>query len=285
MSLIRWPLVAAAAFLFSQTPSTPEPSCKQTVSNNPTFNRTLANGATVAVGPADTNNLGQGCAVFVRDRTGKVIFEDRGFSTTIEASTGRDIDNDGQPDAVVGVETNGGTSSNWEYPVISFAPSTRVLLKLPHATFDFATKPGKTLIWTSATFDELGRSGPDTPAVSTVHEFRPNGFIDVTPDYCRPLLSGEFSGPGNLKGPLAILTRQARQDSRTEAGEREDREDTRIAATTVILQQIYCGQLEDASRLVLEVWPGSQQSTVRRRIKDAVTDRWSDLGRQLASWN
>jgi hypothetical protein len=84
---------------------------------------------------------------------------------------------------------------------------------------------------------------------------------------------------------LATLTREAKQASRTEAGNREDREDTRIAATTVILQQIYCGEIEEASRLVLEVWPGSEQSSIRRRIKDAVSDRWPDLGRRLASWN
>jgi hypothetical protein len=61
----------------------------------------------------------------------------------IDPATGRDIDNDGQPDIVVAVDTAGGTRGNWEYPVISLGPIPRLLLKLPPATFDFQTTPGK----------------------------------------------------------------------------------------------------------------------------------------------
>jgi hypothetical protein len=121
--------------------------------------------------------------------------------------------------------------------------------------------------------------------VATVHEFRPSGFVDVTPEYCGPLLAGELQGPGSLRGQLAILTRQAKQNSRGVTGRPEDREDTRLAAMTVVLQQIYCGRVEDASRLVLEVWPGSEQSRIHKQIRDAVADRWPDLAKQLGSWN
>src|SRR4030095_6643555 len=104
------------------------------------------------------------------------------------------------------------------------------LLKLPPATFDFQTKPGRTLIWTSAVFEDLTESVADVSTVKTVHEFRPSGFVDVTPDYCKPMLAGELQGPGSLRGQLAILTRQAKQDSRAQAGRPEDRADTRLAA-------------------------------------------------------
>ena len=92
-------------------------------------------------------------------------------------------------------------------------------------------------------------------------------------------------GLGNLRGPLAILSRQAKVDSRTNAGRYEDREDTRVAATTVVLQQIYCGQVDDASRLILEVWPASDQSRIRREIKAAISDRWSEIAKRLDAWN
>ena len=282
-------LLAASLLLVSRAPSAlslqGEFVCRQSTQNNQSLSRTLANGASVTVRPVAANSLQQTCEVIVRDRNGKTVFEDRGFNTGIEPASGRDIDNDGQPDAVVGVDTIGGTPGSWEFPVISFAPSSRVLLKLPHAKFDFETKPGKTLIWTAASFENLSHGAADIPTVATVHEFRPSGFIDVTPDYCKALLSGELMGLGNLRAALRTLSRQAKLDSRTDAGRPENREDTRVAGTTVVLQQIYCGQFDEASRLVLEVWPSQEQSRVRKDIRDAIVDRWPDLAKRLGAWN
>ena len=264
-----------------QTASPQELACRQAGTSNETLTRALPNGATITVRPVSPNQLKQTCEVSVRDRNGKTIFEDRGFNTRVDSATGRDIDNDGQPDAVVAIDTMGGTSGNWEYPVISFVPQSRVLVKLPPATFDFQTKPGKTLVWILAAFEGLGNYASDVSSVATVREFRPNGFIDVTRDYCKQMLAGELQGPGNLRAPLATLTREAKQQSRQDAGRPEDREDTRLAATTVALQQIYCGQFNDAARLILEVWPAAEQTRTRTQIRDAVTARWPDLGKEL----
>jgi hypothetical protein len=288
----RWSVAATSVLLLilseatraQLSPQQEDLACHQSgPSKNGT--RILPNGGTIAIRTVPANELNQTCDVSVRDRNGRTIFEDRGFNTKIDPATGRDIDNDGQPDAVLGVDTTGGTGGNWEYPVISFAPTPRLLLTLPPATFDFQTKPGGTLIWTSAIFEGLGQNSADLSTIATVHEFRPSGFVDVTADYCKPMLTGELQGPGSLRGQLAILTRQAKLDSRLDAGRPEDREDTRLAATTIVLQQIYCGQLEDASRLVLEVWPGRDQSRIRKQIRDAIADRWPELARQLATWN
>jgi len=278
-------LLTASAAAYAQSPPAQDLACNQSGDKSNNGFRLLTGGGTITIRTVPANELHQTCEVSVLDRSGKTIFEDRGFNTKIDPATGRDIDNDGQPDVVVAVDTAGGTDGNWEYPVISFGSTPRLLLKLPPATFDFQTKPGKTLIWTSAVFEGLAENMMDLVKVATVHEFRPSGFVDVTPEYCGPMLAGELQGPGSLRGPLAILTRQAKQDSRAQAGRPEDREDTRLAAITVVLQQIYCGRLEDASRLVLEVWPGSEQSRIRKQIRDAVADRWPDLAKQLGSWN
>ena len=267
-----------------QTASPQELACRQSGTSNETLTRALPNGATITVRPVSPNQLKQACEVSVRDRNGKTIFEDRGFNTRLDSATGRDIDNDGQPDAVLAIDTMGGTPGNWEHPVISFVPQPRVLVKLPPATFDFQTKPGKTLVWILAAFEGLGTYASDVSSVATVREFRPNGFIDVTRDYCKQMLAGELQGPGNLRAPLATLTREAKQQSRQDAGRPEDREDTRLAATTVALQQIYCGQFNDAARLILEVWPAAEQTRTRMQIRDAVTARWPDLGKQLELW-
>jgi hypothetical protein len=277
-------LYTVSAATHAQSAAQENLACRQSGPNN-NGTQPLSNGAVITIRAVPANELKQACEVSVRDRNGRTIFEDRGFNTKIDPATGRDIDNDGQPDVVVGVDTAGGTRGNWEYPVISFAPAPRLLLKLPAATFDFQTKPGRTLIWTSAVFEGLSENASDTSKVATVHEFRPGGFTDVTTEYCKPMLAGELQGPGSLRGQLAILTTQAKQNSRLEAGRPEDREDTRLAATTLVMQQIYCGQLEDASRLVLEVWPGSEQSRTRKQIRDAIAQRWPEIAAQLAGWN
>jgi hypothetical protein len=278
-------LLALAATAGSQASSSEDFSCRQSAADNPPRTRTLTNGATITVRSVPPNELRQACEVSVRDRSGKAIFEDRGFSTRIDPATGRDIDNDGQPDAVVAVDTVGGTPGGWEYPVITFAPRPQVVVKLPSAVFDFETKPGKTLIWTLATFEGFGSNASDVTTVATVREFRSSGFIEVTPDYCPQMLAGQHQGPGSLRAPLAMLTREAKQNSRVDSGRPEDREDTRFAATTVVLQQIYCEQFNEANRLVLEVWPATQQSRIRRQIREAVADRWPELARQLGAWN
>src|SRR5678815_1281223 len=126
MNVPGWPLLAATALLLVQ-----EPACNSSAPNSHAVTRTLPNGATLLVRRVEPNNLGQGCEVLVRDPNSKPIFEERGFNTRIDAATGHDIDNDRQADAVVGVDTIGGKTGNWEYAIISFAPTPRMLLKLP----------------------------------------------------------------------------------------------------------------------------------------------------------
>ncbi len=269
---------AAIAFLaVVQLASISPASCKPEA-------KTVANGVVItirALGAADSE---QACEILVRDRNGRNLFSDRGYNAEIHPVTGRDIDNDGRPDAVVGVDTSGGLGCCWEYPVISLGPPPRVLLKLPPVAFDFDTLPGKTLIWTTAAFHNLGLDVADSPTVESVREFRPSGFIDVTANYCKRLLAGELRGPGDLRNLLNALSLRSKQGSRTDTGSLLDREQTRVAARSMALQQIYCGQFDDASDLVLEVWPASEQSSVRRQLKDAVNSRWPDLAQKLTSW-
>src|SRR5688500_12270656 len=98
MIFSQWPLFAAIALTLTSVQSTTDnaPACKPTT-------QTLANGVVITVRSAGGNSPGQACEVLVRDRNGRTVFTDRGFNTEIHPATGRDIDNDGRPDAVVGV--------------------------------------------------------------------------------------------------------------------------------------------------------------------------------------
>ncbi len=272
------PLLAAAFLLTSlQTPPDTAQPCKPA-------SLTLAGGVVVSVRSGGGNDPGLACEVLVRDRNGRAVFTDRAFNAEIHAATGRDIDNDGRPDIVLGVDTVGGNRCCWEYPVISLSPSPRVLLKLPPTTFDFETQPGKTLVWTAAAFADLDPDADDPPTVAAVREFRPTGFIDVTQDYCKRMLAGELRGPGDLRHLLNALSLRSKQASRTNTGSPLDRDQTRVAARSMALQQIYCGQMDAASDLILEVWPASDQSSIRRQLKDAVKSRWPEIAGKLSTW-
>jgi hypothetical protein len=274
--LFRWPLVAATfLLLFCSSLSYPQSNCVPTT-------KTLPDGETVSVRATNSNNLGQACEVTVRDRNGRTVFSDTGFNAEVVSVTGRDIDNDGRPDAVVGVDTRG--DNHWDYPVISFAPRPRVLMKLPPAMFDFDTTAAKTLIWTTAVFADLGQIPEDAPKVLTAHEFRTSGFVDVTSEYCKRMLAGDLRGPGDLRPLLNSLPLRSKQASRTNTGNVFERQQAREAAMSLALQQIYCGQVESASDLVLEVWPTGEQSIVRRRLKGAVNGRWPELAKRLGNW-
>ena len=277
MIFLAGSLVAAATFFVSAQAAPVDMPCKAD-------SRTVANGVVLTVRSTGGTNPEQACEILVRDRNGRTVFSDRGFNAEIHPVTGRDIDNDGRPDAVVGIDTGGRNGCCWEYPVLSFTPTPHVLLKLPPADFDFETLPGKTLVWTTAAFYDMGPDKADSPTVETVHEFRRNGFIDVTAAYCERMLAGELRGPGDLRGLLNALSLKSKQGSRMNTGSPFDREQTRVAARSMALQHIYCGQVETASQLVLEVWPASEQSSIRRQLKDAVNSRWADLAKKMSSW-
>src|SRR5688572_27034114 len=108
-------MIVFAALLLATLQAQPAgaPLCKPT-------STTLTNGVVVAVRSVGGNNPDLACEVSVRDRNGRSVFNDRGFDTAIHPATGRDIDNDGRPDVVVGVDTGGNDRCCWEYPVISF---------------------------------------------------------------------------------------------------------------------------------------------------------------------
>ena len=86
---------ASLLLLLTLQATAQDTACRHSRIDNQTLTRKLANGATITVQPLPPNELQQACGISVRDRSGKTIFEDRGFSTNVDAATGHDIDNDG----------------------------------------------------------------------------------------------------------------------------------------------------------------------------------------------
>jgi hypothetical protein len=241
--LLLWVEVA-----YPQSRVETELACYQSRQNR-TQTKTLSNGFVVVVSPG-SDDAEQACRIRVRDKTGRVVFTGEGFNTRLHPDSGRDIDNDGKPDAIVGVDTGGGNRCCWEYTIISFSPSPHVVAKLPPIAFDFTSdREGKTLIRETEAFYDLGNSMADSPTVTIVRQFRSGQLMDVTSDYCKSILS-----------------------------EPADNE------MSLVLQNLYCREFNEASRLIRDKWPTSEQAAVRARIKKEMEARWPEIARLMTDW-
>ena len=85
-------LILSEAVCAQSPPPQEDFECRQSgTSKNGT--RVLTGVGSVIIRTVPANELRQTCEVSVRDRSGKTIFEDRGFNIRIDPATGRDIDN------------------------------------------------------------------------------------------------------------------------------------------------------------------------------------------------
>lgn len=279
--MIATPVLLIAVWL-AAAPQSTEDGCRRGAPAAESTTR-LEGGFTVRVRPSGRSV--EPCEIVLEDRAGRSVFVSAGFSARIHPATGQDIDNDGRPDAVLGVDTRGERECCWEFAIVSLSANPRVLAKLPAVEPDRASSPGTTVIWLKSVFPELGPDEDDPPAAWTAHQFRSNGLIEVTRDLCHRLLAGELRGPADLRNTLSDLSARSRQQSRTETGDSRDRERTRRAATTLTVQMLYCGQVDEASRLVREVWPPAEQNLMRMRFKSAIQDRRADIAAGMTAWN
>jgi len=136
-----------------------------------------------------------------------------------------------------------------EYTVISFSPKPHAAAKLP-MPFDFTSgNDGRTLIRATEAFYALGDSMADAPTVTIMRQFRAGQLVDVTAEFCTSILSEQADSKFSL-----------------------------------VLQNLYCGQFEQASRLIRENWTDTEQAPIRARIKKEVEARWPDIARRMTNW-
>ncbi len=227
-------------------------------------------GFTLTIGPSTDLDVEYGCRAEVRDATGKAVFEGEGFNTRLHPESGRDVDGDGRGDLIVGIDTGGGNRCCWEYHVISLSPTPRVIARLPNPGFE-SDGQGRTVIWTTVAFYDLGPSMAQSPTVEIAEQFRSGRLVDITSEYCQAMLAGTLHGQGDLSAELANLSEPKKAASKA-AGAKAvfDVDETRVAAYTVAMQLAYCGRATDAAQLIRDVWPATMEADVRKKVDTAV---------------
>ena len=268
ISAFLYALTLAAAGL--QAPG-PELFCRYSVAAEQRATRAAQDGFSVTVRrKADPALAKDACVVEVRDRTNRIVFTREGFNSRLHAESGRDVDNDGAPDLIVGIEPHRTNLCCSEYSILSLKPAPHVVGTFSNPTFrvDSNRRP---VVWAALSFDELGSDIGPVPTITIVGQYQDGRFADLTSENCSWILAGTAPGWASLSEDLWRLDGSRRAASRAEAGPPSLAvETTRASATTVVLQMLYCGRDAEARDLIRQVWPDQQQDAIRTSLTAAV---------------
>ncbi len=214
---------------------------------------------------ADSLEVETGCSVRLFQGN-RVVWSAQGFGTRIEPESGRDLDGDGVPEAVLSVDVGGGNRCCWSATILRLAlPVDSLPLGFDP---DLLTGPdGITLIGEWQADYGLGRSMAEAPAVLRVHRLKEGRLVNVTREYC-PVLLGSREEPSLKRWrferpPPEVLARSRN----TSVPVPEDVEQVRAEVVPLALQHMVCGELDSAQALITATWPPLQADSVRRLLE------------------
>lgn len=218
----------------------------------------LPNGYRLELFRKDSLDLEYGCSATVRNARDSVVWTAEGFGASLAAWTGRDIDNDGYADAVIGIDTGGGNKCCWGYTILRVTPKFGVVTELAFTPFFDHDAQGRTLIREFVPFYDLGMSTAESPAVLLVHQIRNGRLQDVTREHCAAILSDTARRIGSLAWDRDAATPQAMAASRRGSDTTFDVGQTRTAVANIALQYIVCARPKEAEQLVNSTWPSAE---------------------------
>jgi hypothetical protein len=204
---------------------------------------------------ADKRAVEEACTATIRDASGKTVWSAQGYGALLNAWTGHDVDGDGLPDAVIAVDSGGGNRCCWTYSLVNLLPVFRVVGDLPVAPFFGLDAQKRTVIYEAVAFYDLGPSMADSATITRVHQFSSGRLRDVTRAHCRRILDGTAGAFPTWRPDWEQATPARRAESRTAATPTAELQETRSMVASLALQNLACGQPDEAARLVRETWP------------------------------
>ncbi len=251
--------------------SSQDMECQHSLRDQQRQTRTVQDNFTLTVRrKADPNLTTDACVVEVRDPSGRVVFMREGYNTKVHEETGRDVDNDGIPDIVVGHDAVGGSRCCSVYTILSLRPALHVAGVFSNPWFD-TDMYRRTVVWNLLPLDDLATDWGPTPMIVTAEQYQGGRFVEITTEYCPVILAGTARGWASLSEDLWRLEGTNLAASRNETGLPSfEVEKTRGSATLVAAQMMYCGRDEAARELIRRAWPDEAQDTIRAAIAAAV---------------
>lgn len=240
------------------------------------------NGFTVEVEPIpDPTVRGyMACHASVTSPQGKVVYEDSNWGMEIDPITGSDVNEDGQPEAVL-VSFSGGAHCCWTYHIISLGKKPGLIREFENrapASFKDLRGDGQVeILIRDGTFDEGFRlSHPFSPFPLLVVQLKGTRFRDVGPEFW-PVFEKEIQ---EERGKLRDQQLQEFLHSNPyESHDDLDYQRTRSAVLLIVLDYLYAGRHEEAKKVLGELWPPvSQQQTWKEMVSGYCADLRARLG-------
>ncbi len=220
------------------------------------------------------------CHATVRSPQGKTVFEHNEWGIEIDPVTGRDVNGDGQPDAVL-VSFSGGAHCCWTYHIISLG-------KEPGLIREFENRSTASLkdLEGNGQIEILIRDGEFDEGFGLDHAFsafpllivRLNGteFEDVGSKFWR-VFEKEIQEKRTKLNRERL--KEFLQSNPNEIHDDLDYLGTKSAIVLIVLDYLYAGRPQEARRALDELWPAAfQQQTWNEMLNGFCSGFRADLG-------
>jgi hypothetical protein len=227
------------------------------------------NGFTVEVKPiqADVPNF-MVCRATIRFAEGKMVFEHDEWGMEIDPITGKDVNGDGYPDAVL-VSFSGGAHCCWTYHIVSLGKNPGLIVEFENrstASFEDLHGDGNVeMLIRDGSFDEgFGLDHPFSPFPLLIVRLRGTKFEDVGSKFW-PVYEKEIR-----KERSKLKDKSLREFLRSNPNEIHDSleyRDTEYRVLAIVLDYLYSGRAAEARRVLGKLWPTKfQQETWEQMV-------------------
>lgn len=219
------------------------------------------------------------CHVSIASPQGKVVYEGNDASFEFDAVTGKDVNGDGQPDAVI-EGYSGGAHCCWAYDIVSLG-------KTPGLIREFTNRA-------PATFTDLDGNGQIEISIldgSFDEGFKLDHAMSVFPRLIVQLKGKRFEDVGPAFWPIfqkdidkkrghlsAQCLRTFLQSNPYQVHDSSDYQETKAGILMIALDYLYTGKPEEAKATLTTLWPAVSRA---RTWKEMLHGYCSGLRAQL----
>jgi hypothetical protein len=222
-----------------------------------------ANGFTVEVKPIQDPNDSDSiiCHATIRSPEGKIVFEHNEWGVKIDPITGRDVNGDGFPDAVL-ASFSGGAHCCWTYFIVSLGKNPGLVAKIENsstASFKSLAENGKIqILIRDGTFDEaFGLGHPFSPFPLLIVRLNGSQFEDVGPQFWSIYKNEIQQARAKLKSPDLD---QFLHSSPTAIHDDDNYLATETHILQIALSYLYAGRPKESRATLSTLWPPVDQN-------------------------
>lgn len=220
------------------------------------------------------------CRARVVSPEGKTVYEQKDWSFQIDSATGKDINGDGQPDAVL-IGYSGGAHCCWAYDIISLGKTPGLIRGFTNrapATFSDLRGNGQIEISIpDGSFDEGFRlDNPFSVFPQLIVQLKGTHFEDVDPQFW-PIFQKEIDK--KRSDLTAQWLRTFLNSNPYEVHDSLDYQATKSGVLMIALDYLYAGKPDEAQATLSTLWPAASRArTWKEMLHGYCSGLRADLG-------